>query len=115
MKVLVYGTLRRGMGNHRVMVRSNGRYLGTETLTGYRMYSLHGAFPGIIRTDNPEDTVVAERYWVENLEMLDRLEGYDAENPERGLYNREKVGDAWVYTYNGVPFGSVINDWAMRA
>lgn len=115
MNVLVYGTLRQGEGNHIVMQRSRGEFLGTMYLDKFRMWTLHGGFPGVEYTGNEDDTVFCEVYSVEDMSALDSLEGYDAHNPERSLYNRMEVdtdfGKAWVYTYNGRMYGNEITDW----
>lgn len=101
-KVAVYGTLKKGHGNHRLLL--NAEFLGTQQVEGFIMYDL-GAFPGIKPADG--GTVHVEVYEVDDNQMarLDRLEGYNPTYPETGLYNRQQVatqyGDAWIYTYNG--------------
>lgn len=112
MKVAVYGTLREGEGNHRVMNVARGELVGTTRLSGYVMHSLHGGFPGVKRG---EGTVVVEVYELPDVRALDYLEGYNEKHPENGLYDRHitntEFGDAWIYTYNGLAFGNVIEDW----
>ena len=117
-QVLVYGTLRQGEGNHGVMQRANGVLQGTLYLDNFRMWTLHGGFPGVEYTGNEDDAVFCELYSVDNMDVLDMLEGYDAHNPDRGLYNRMEVdtelGKAWVYTYNGRMYGDEITDWVEK-
>ena len=102
-KVAVYGTLMRGEGNHSVMERAQGKFIGDTIINGFDMYHL-GGFPGCIPGAG---TIECEVYEVENMSVLDRLEGYYEHMPERGLYNRMVVptdlGDCWIYIYNGKP------------
>lgn len=106
LKVLVYGSLRKGMQNdikyYAENANSNTKLLGTTKIKG-KMYSL-GAFPYV---NTKEDGVVVGEVYetTENQERLlyglDRLEGYPA------FYNREEVdtefGKAWVYYINKPP------------
>ena len=92
MLVMVYGTLKKGFGNHRLLHGSE--YAGPASVAG-TMYSL-GAFPAV--TLGGERTVLGEVYDVDEsvLRSLDSLEGYP------GWYNREEVvtpyGVASIYT-----------------
>lgn len=84
--VFVYGTLKRGGGNHAFL--TGQRFLGpARTITGFTLYSL-GDYPGMVRA--PGDTVgVTGELWVVDdacLAELDRLEGLD-----EGLYERADV------------------------
>lgn len=83
----VYGTLRNGEGNAGFL--RNARQKDTVTLTRYKMVSL-GAFPAIYYTGDENDTVVMERYYVNDdiLANLDRLEGYNGPG-QRNLYDRD--------------------------
>lgn len=93
MKVLVYGSLRKGFGNHYLL--ENSRFLG-EVKTGphYTMYSF-GGFPAL--SLNGDTTIVGEVYEVdeETMARLDRLEGYP------NFYDRVLIpteyGEAWMY------------------
>lgn len=38
--VAVYGSLRKGMGNHGLLERNDAQLLSTERVTGWNMYSL---------------------------------------------------------------------------
>jgi len=96
-KVAVYGSLREGFGNHRILEGSEK--LGTHWVPGYEMFSL-GAFPGVRKGHTH---VFTEVYEVDNktMERLDRLEGYSGKS-ETNFYDRTTVstphGDAYMYT-----------------
>lgn len=90
--VAVYGSLRKGLGNHQVL--GNSQHIGNTRLSGFYMHSF-GAYPYITHGSG---TITAEVYAVESEQVaqsLDWLEGY----PE--FYDREQVqteyGMAWVY------------------
>lgn len=96
--VAVYGSLRLGLGNHRVI--ENGIREDDGVISGvFRMVSL-GGFPALLKTTEPTDIVV-EVYAMPNdggaqAQSLDWLEGY----PHH--YNREVVElidgrKCWVY------------------
>jgi gamma-glutamylcyclotransferase (GGCT)/AIG2-like uncharacterized protein YtfP len=91
--VAVYGSLRKGMGNHGLLERNDAQLLSTERVTGWNMYSL-GGFPYI----EPGDGVITIEVYavpITAMQPLDRLEGYPS------FYNRKLIttskGDAWVY------------------
>jgi gamma-glutamylcyclotransferase (GGCT)/AIG2-like uncharacterized protein YtfP len=92
--VCVYGTLRKGCGNHRIMEMAKGIFLRNDTVTGYKMFSL-GGFPGIIHAESNDYPIVVEIYEVPMegvLNNLDRLEGYPH------FYDREYIdGKGWIY------------------
>ena len=96
-KVFVYGSLKQGFGNHRLL--ESATFLGLDTTPpDYTMYSL-GGFPGIIPKGNTP--IQGEVYEVDQdqFERLDMLEGYPS------FYNRKLIdtahGDAWIYYLNG--------------
>ena len=75
MKIFVYGTLKKGFGNHYLLEES--RFLGKASLTGnYRMISLD-AFPMVVESQE-EYTIYGELYEIDKqtLVSLDMLEGY---------------------------------------
>lgn len=97
MLVAVYGSLRKGLGNHRVISQdSTHELLSTERIGGWEMYS-YGGFPYI---SQGEGEITIEVYKVDDktLVPLDRLEGYPS------FYNRMQVetsqGLAWIYYIN---------------
>ena len=100
-KVAVYGSLRKGLGNHRVL--GDSKLIGKEWIPNYEMFSL-GSFPGI---RNGKGSIYVEVYEVDSntLERLDTLEGYHAKDSVNNFYDKEEVstqfGDALIYTLQG--------------
>lgn len=100
-RVAVYGTLKRGRSNSRVLQGSH--FLGSDTLPGLALYHL-GAYPGAV--EEPSFTVHVEVYAVSEptLKTLDELEDFSPERPKSSLYIRRTMdtrhGPAWVYIYN---------------
>lgn len=94
-RVFVYGTLKRGHGNHRLLEAGRAHYLGRDLVKGCSMHDL-GAFPAVAL--NGRGVVQGEVYEVsaETLDRLDRLEGTP------GFYQRTRVSmssgmEAWIY------------------
>jgi gamma-glutamylcyclotransferase (GGCT)/AIG2-like uncharacterized protein YtfP len=91
--VAVYGSLRRGLGNHGFLRESN--LLSTEQVSGFLMKSL-GGYPAVFH-DDPDKVITIEVYEVPEKSMrgLDSLEGHPA------WYRRELIetsqGEAWIY------------------
>ena len=104
--IAVYGTLRRGMGNHRLL--QGAQHKLDYKLHEHAMYCL-GGIPGVKYTGNPEDCVKVEVYQVtpEILLRLDRLEGYNADT-HTGMYLREPAG---VVPIDGIPTPISIYIW----
>lgn len=100
-KVAVYGSLRKGLGNHRVLGES--KLIGLEWIPNYEMFSL-GSFPGI---RDGKGAIYVEVYEVDSdtLGRLDTLEGYHSKNSVNNFYDKEEVstkfGDALIYTLQG--------------
>lgn len=96
-KVAVYGSLREGFSNHRILEGS--KKLGTHWVPGYEMFSL-GAFPGVRKGDTHIFTEVYE-VSPNSMQRLDRLEGYNGHD-EHNFYDRVEVstpyGKAYMYT-----------------
>ena len=84
-RVFVYGTLKRGIHNHRLLEGSD--YIGEAyTIDTFRMYTT--GFPVIFHSEEPDaKAVFGEVYDVDDdtLKRLDQLEA------EGSMYNREKV------------------------
>ena len=80
--VFVYGTLKKGFGNHRLLEKAH--FLGEAYLRRTKMVDL-GAYPAVI-TGGKKD-VMGEIYQVddETLARLDRLEGHPS------FYERRQV------------------------
>jgi len=99
--VAVYGTLRKGNGNHRLL--ENADYKGTYTTEPiYNLYSL-GGFPGL--KEGGKTAVVMEVYAVnpEEARRVDGLEGYTPGGNDNTFYDKIQIetpwGQAGVYTY----------------
>lgn len=103
MKIAVYGTLRKGHGNHHCL--GDSPLLGTCILDGFSMVSL-GGFPAI--DYDPKGQVVVEVYEVDSEAeaRCNRLEGYVPGAKEQSFYDRVPVqthwGEAQVYIIRGV-------------
>lgn len=72
MKVVVYGTLKRGYGNNVVLGAS--KFIEPKVVTGYKLYN--AGFP--VARPSPEDSLIGELYEIDSeqtLRNLDRLEG----------------------------------------
>lgn len=84
--VFVYGTLKRGYGNHRLM---RGSRFVCEAVTG-RKFQLqcNGGFPSLFNSTESSGNIIGEVYEVddETLSGLDTLEGVSF-----GMYARESV------------------------
>lgn len=116
-KVAVYGSLREGLHNYRVVSRS--KKLGMfESLPQYSMYSVAGNFPALI--DKGSTSIVMEVYEIDEktLNSLDNLEGYISPGHTSNHYNRDIIdtpyGKAYIYFYSGktAHMAKVINgDW----
>lgn len=101
--IAVYGTLKKGFGNHRVM--GNSKLLG-EHLTP-RKFTMHsfGGFPGI--TTGGETKILCEIYEVNDPTTLERiysLEGYSGiRDSERNWYDtlliKTKWGEAEIFYF----------------
>lgn len=116
--VFVYGTLKRGYVNHRVMEQANGVFLG-DAKTSPSVFDLCdlGAFPAVVPG---EHRIAGELYAVpdDGMTPLDRLEGFPR------FYDRKLVsvdvmhpGDddvaqavAWVYFLHE-PTGKVLESF----
>ena len=83
-KVFTYGSLMRGMRNHRVMTEAGGRFIKEAKING-RMRAYCPAFPGV--AEPSEKVVVGEVYEVSEagLWALDRLES------EGSFYHRRTI------------------------
>lgn len=114
-RLFVYGTLRKGFPLHKYLSQK-ARFLGSGTIRGV-LYDL-GKYPGAIPSDMGE--VKGELYELapgsHHLNELDRIEGFDAEDPENSLFIRsltdvklagEEVTKAWVYFLPSKPANAV--------
>ena len=98
--VAVYGSLRKGLGNHRVLGGSELLWV-CETPPHWEMFSL-GGFPGIRAGEGPI-TIEVYRVVSESVAYgLDSLEGYRGPNSNNNFYDKCSVdtdfGSAEIYT-----------------
>lgn len=113
--IAVYGSLRRTLGNHRLIENSN--YLGTfNTEPVFSLYSL-GGFPGL--KENGNTSVMMEVYEVDDqtARSVDALEGYSPNRPAT-FYDKIQIetpfGQAGVYIYvSNIPENKKVKsgDW----
>lgn len=101
MIVAVYGSLRKDMGNHRLM--DGSEFIGKGILQdGSTMFS-SGGFPILSFALTKSEPVLVELYNVDNprnMMMLDRLEGYpDWYNRTERQFKMEdgSMMTAWIY------------------
>ncbi len=81
--LFVYGTLKRGGGNHRQM--EGQTFLApARTVPGFRLYDL-GGFPGLFADPADTEGVVGE-VWSVDEDALERLDAF--EGVAEGLYRR---------------------------
>ena len=114
--VAVYGSLRRGMGNHQYYL-SSSEYKGAfSTEPEYTLHSL-SYYPGLKLDGNT--SIVMEVYEVdeETLKNLNRLEGYRPGETST-FYDRIEINTPWgkAFTYiyvNPLPKESIVEsgDW----
>lgn len=72
MRILVYGTLKKGYGNH--IYLNGAEFIGEKVLPGYKLYN--AGFP--VAAPSPGDSIIGEEYEIDpekHLFGLDRLEG----------------------------------------
>jgi len=103
MKVIVYGSLKRGFYNNRWFPEDSfpedSKYIEDVKLKGYTMVSL-GSYPGILDTLDKSRVVVGELWEVPRMDSLDALEGNGRFYTRylRQYENDEGINDeAWVY------------------
>lgn len=106
----VYGSLRKGLGNHPVLGDSKlvGECKTPPTFTMFSMFG--GGFPGVIKSGNT--SIVLEVYEAADArteQRLDNLEGYRGPNNPRNFYNKELIdtpyGKAYIYYINSSTTG----------
>lgn len=86
----VYGTLRKGFGNNRLLQNEFSKFLGTErTKAEYKMVSL-GGFPGVILKGDQEITIEVWEVNSPDVEKrLDILEGFP------NFYQKTELDTQW--------------------
>ena len=100
-KVFVYGTLKKGMGNHRLLEGSGFLGMG-ETVAQYGMYVLPGGIPYVKGRSGMKAVIVGEVYEVDEdaLRRIDRLERHPDFYRRRlvpVMLNQEEEIRAWLY------------------
>lgn len=83
--LFVYGTLKRGCGNHRQMA-GQAFVTHAQTVPGFRLVDL-GGYPGIV--SDPAGGVVEGEVWEVDGEALRRLDAF--EGTASGLYRRAPI------------------------
>lgn len=112
MRVAVYGTLRQGFGNNRLLDGYMPIFEGFVSIP-YRMVSLH-AFPGLIRlSEGLTHDIYVEVYDVDEaiLRRLDSLEGFRAHGSHSNFYDRDTVdipgvGECFIYSLREEDYGT---------
>jgi gamma-glutamylaminecyclotransferase len=103
-KVFVYGTLKSGHGNNRLLAQAE--CLGRAVLELPYKFVCLGGFPGLVHTRDavyPASAVGGEVWEVDEFtfKRLDRLEGYP------NFYDRTQIetpfGTAWTYVLPAEP------------
>jgi gamma-glutamylcyclotransferase (GGCT)/AIG2-like uncharacterized protein YtfP len=101
--VAVYGSLRKNMGNHRLL--EDAVYLGNfKTKPEFSLYSL-GGFPGLKKRGNTEVTMEVYQITPGEAHRIDQLEGYDPKRNDNYFYDKIEIetpyGAAGTYIYVG--------------
>jgi gamma-glutamylcyclotransferase (GGCT)/AIG2-like uncharacterized protein YtfP len=104
-RVFVYGTLKNGYGNHRILQQGEADFIGEDTVYGITLYMpAAGSYPTAVRSKGRH--VHGEVYEVDarTFRHLDGLEGYPY------MYDRTEVQTkgghtVWVYV---APSGGII-------
>lgn len=104
-RVLVYGTLKKGHSNHVLLEEAEADFIGYDSTTGmYNMWDM-GQIPAMMDSNN-EHRIRGELYAInpEGLVALDMLEGHP------NFYRRQKLWTdihrrrAWVYMLHSSGF-----------
>tara|TARA_R110002124_G_scaffold281430_1_gene455668 strand:+ start:16832 stop:17263 length:432 start_codon:yes stop_codon:yes gene_type:complete len=99
--VSVYGSLRKGLSNHKFYLKNNELLGEFKTDPIYELYDL-GSFPGLKKEGYTSVTMEVYEVNHEELAHLDMLEGY--RNSKDDYYIREIIntpyGKAYTYFYN---------------
>lgn len=91
MRLVVYGTLKRGGALHGHMENVKAKFIEESSLEGFRMHNM-GWYPAIM--EHPGSKVKVEVYEIPDESLtstFDRVEGYP------GLYQRKETNLGMVY------------------
>jgi gamma-glutamylcyclotransferase (GGCT)/AIG2-like uncharacterized protein YtfP len=100
MYIIVYGTLKKGENNNRILETGKARLVGPCEVRGYKLY--WSGFP--VAAPSAEDVITGEVWDISGdhsamtLNRLDSLEGVDHSERDDGMYQRREVT---AYTDNG--------------
>lgn len=105
-EVCVYGTLKKGYGNHRIITEEGGTYLRNHKIQGFVMFDL-GGFPCIVPSTHDSAYVHVEMYAINRkaLERMDQLEGHP--NFYQRMIIETEHGRHFVYVYTPSSFRSM--------
>lgn len=116
--VFVYGTLRPGQGNFRLMSDAAVDSTGA-VLKGHAIYGAHRGFPYAAEHDDPTAVTVGDIVWLEQSSVgqharhsMDVLEGFDSDRPSYSHYERV-LRDVEYTDRNGNP--QTIKAWTYMA
>ena len=97
--IAVYGTLKRGGSNSRVMERDGGKFLAEGTTQ--RKFTMFGGwgFPRVIWTGAPRSHIHCEVFEVDSLDNMDSLEGHPSFFCRRQVTVDlvDSTVEAWMY------------------
>lgn len=100
--VFVYGSLKRGLGNHHYLSEAGAEFCGFETLSGkFTMVSL-GGFPAVCHDSTaPRRPMYGQLYAIEPeaLIALDALEGHPRWYRREKLRTDQSETRAWIYLF----------------
>ena len=102
--MFVYGSLLKGLGNHRLLQRIDADFIAEDSISA-KLYTQHWGWP-FIKLNNNGSTVKGEVYSVlkSRVKEVDGLEGYRESNPENSLFIRHKIitnNNREVFIYEG--------------
>jgi gamma-glutamylcyclotransferase (GGCT)/AIG2-like uncharacterized protein YtfP len=109
--LFVYGTLRRGFALHHHLKRMGAEFVATGNVQA-ELFDL-GKFPGARKSAQPGKIVAGEVYRLRHaenaLKVLDQVEGFSPQTPQKSLFQRATTevalpnGErrvAWIYWWN---------------
>lgn len=113
-QIAVYGTLRKGFGNHSLLANKDTEYLGRcKTEPKFTMKSL-GMFPGVYENGGTSITVEVYKINDDVFKRVDGLEGFPT------FYDRQEIntefGKAWMYFLKGKTNHPIVTsgDWTKK-
>ena len=99
--IFVYGSLKRGFSNHKLL--EDSKFFGlTETVyRNFRMHPLLGSFPAVTVAIDDAFAIMGELYEVDaaTMKRIDMLEGNGTMYTRRlvSVYNGSEIVEAWMY------------------